>query len=116
MLRVLIVEDDVLTAMYLEDVINDISAADVVIRTSVADTRDELSASFDVAFLDIDVTNGKTFDVARSLQEKQIPFVFVSGSSREEIPEALHFAAFIAKPYERDDIARALNSLLAERG
>jgi DNA-binding LytR/AlgR family response regulator len=114
MLRVLIVEDDVLTAMYLEGVITDISSAHIVIRASVAETKKALSTSFDIAFLDVDVTNGKTFDVARALQEMQIPFVFVSGSSLEDIPEELRLVPFIAKPFQRADIAHALKSLLAE--
>lgn len=83
MLRVLIVEGDILIALHLEGIINDISTADVVITASVTDMRKALSSSFDVAFLDVDVTNGKTFEIARSLPEKQVPFAFVSGSSPE---------------------------------
>lgn len=115
MLRVLIVEDDILAAMFLEDVITDISDANIVIRTSVADTKEALKDSFDVAFLDIDVTNGKTFEVARLLQEKQVPFIFVSGSSRDEVPGELLFARFIGKPYHRADIGDALKAALNAR-
>jgi DNA-binding response OmpR family regulator len=115
MLRVLIVEDDALAAMYLEEVINDISAAIVVVSASVAGTKDALNASFDIAFLDVEVTNGQTFDVARTLQEKEIPFAFVSGSSRADVPDGLHSAPFIPKPFHRGEIADALSSLLPER-
>jgi DNA-binding NarL/FixJ family response regulator len=113
MLHILIVEDDSLTAMYLEDVINGISTANIVIRASVADTKKALNKCFDVAFLDVDVTNGKTFDVARALQRKQIPFVFVSGSSRAELPDELQSAPFISKPFLPNDIAGALYSVLS---
>lgn len=114
MLRVLIVEDDALTAMYLEGVINDVSTAHIVITTSVSDTRDALNSSFDLAFLDVDVTNGKTFELARSLLKKEVPFVFVSGSLRTEVPEELQFAPFIGKPFQRSDIVGVLSSLFDE--
>src|ERR1700730_8499849 len=51
--------------------------ATVVIEASVAGTKKVLHEDIDFAFLDIDVTNGKTFEIAKILETKHVPFVFV---------------------------------------
>lgn len=116
MLRVLIVEDDLLAATYLAGVIEDIATADVEVRATVSETREVLNEPFDVAFLDIDVTNGKTFDIALALQEKRIPFIFVSSSSRDDVPTELRTASFVAKPFLRSDIVGAISAVLDKLG
>jgi len=76
MLHILIVEDETLIALVLEGMIVDIVPATVVIETSVASTMKILNEAVDFAFLDIDVTNGKTFEIAKCLDGKHVPFVF----------------------------------------
>jgi len=100
-LRVLIVEDDFLIAIELETIIGDVSGSDVTVRHSVESTKEVLHEPFDFAFLDIEVTDGKTFDIARSLTTKGIPFAFVSGAWPDGLPEELGFAHFIPKPFRR---------------
>jgi hypothetical protein len=63
------------------------------------------------AFLEIDVTNGKTFEIANILERKQVPFVFVSGSCQAELPFELHSAPFIPKPFSAAQIERALQAV-----
>jgi len=99
MLRILIVEDETLIALVLEGMIADIVPATVVIEASVASTMTILNETIDFAFLDIDVTNGKTFEIAKILDRKHVPFVFVSGSRQADLPfelpqRALYCEAF----------------------
>jgi hypothetical protein len=49
----------------------------------VAATKKVLHEALDFAFLDVDVTNGKTFEVAQILEHKRVPFVFISGSPQD---------------------------------
>lgn len=107
-LRVLVVEDEMLIALYLEGVITEVAPAVVVIKASVAETKQVLQEAFDFAFLDVDVTNGKTFEIATLLKQKRVPFAFVSGSSLEHLPDELRRVLFIAKPFFRAQIAHAL--------
>jgi DNA-binding LytR/AlgR family response regulator len=74
----------------------------------VASTKKVLHEPFDFAFLDVDVTNGKTFEVARLLGEKGVPFVFVSGASLNDLPDELRDVPFIPKPFLPSQIKQAL--------
>ena len=56
--------------------------------------------AFDAAFLDIDVLDGKTFEVAALLHERGTPFAFVSGSRPEDVPPPLRSVPFLPKPYD----------------
>jgi CheY-like chemotaxis protein len=106
--RVLIVEDEPMIAMDLEDTITGLIAAVVIIKSSVADTVQVLPEPFDFAFLDVDVTNGKTYAVAHALTEKRVPFAFVSGSLRHHLPVELQAVPFVSKPIDRKAIANVL--------
>jgi DNA-binding LytR/AlgR family response regulator len=109
-LQVLIVEDEILIVMDLEDMIAAIVPAMIVAKTSVAAAKLALNSHFDFAFLDVDVTNGKTFDVARLLVKKGIAFAFVSGSRRHDLPVELQSVPFISKPYQLAHIKQAILS------
>jgi two-component SAPR family response regulator len=112
--RVLIVEDDVLTAMDLEAFVKQEVDADVLLSRSVALAKKLIDPPVDLAFLDVDFTNGKTFEVAVLLKVRQIPFVFLSGSRREHIPEELRDVPFIAKPYNKQQLTEHLRKIIPE--
>jgi two-component SAPR family response regulator len=97
--RILIVEDDFFIAADLEAIASKAVDAEVVCSRSVARAKTLVDHSLDIALLDVDVTNGKTFEVATLLRQSEVPFVFLSGSPRQELPEELRDAPFIAKPY-----------------
>ncbi len=94
-LRILIVEDDPLVAMSLEMMVTEIVTATVVVKASVAATKKILHDILDFAFLDVNVTDGKTFEVAQILERKRVPFAFISGSSQEQLPSDLRSVPFI---------------------
>src|SRR5271154_6883583 len=98
-LRVLIVEDEPLISMTLGDIVEDTLPADVVIKSCVYEARKVMGDPFDLALLDIDVTNGKTYEIARALGRNNVPYVFITGSLREHLPADLADALFIGKPF-----------------
>jgi hypothetical protein len=106
--RVLIVEDEPMVAMDLESTVTDVIAAEIVIAPSVSSARDAMAEPLDFAFLDIEVTDGKTFEIALELQRNGVSFVFVSGARPEALPPDLRGAPFIPKPFDRHLIARVL--------
>jgi DNA-binding NtrC family response regulator len=115
-LRILMVEDDAWIGCFLEDLIAEASEdAQITVTPSVALAEKELSESnfeFDFAFLDVNVTNGKTYGLAASLMSREIPFAFMSGFVlRHEVPEALRHAPFLAKPYRSAQIKSILSSV-----
>jgi DNA-binding response OmpR family regulator len=84
----------------------------VFIRSSVASAEKVIEEQqFDLALLDVNVTNGHSFEVAKTLRRKDVPFSFVSGTPRQELPEELRNAPFIPKPFRpaqiRDVVIKA---------
>jgi DNA-binding LytR/AlgR family response regulator len=73
--RVLIVEDEPMVAMDLESTVKEIIAAEVVVAPSVSRAREAMAGPLDFAFLDIEVTDGKTFEIALELRRHEVPFV-----------------------------------------
>ncbi len=75
-----------MVALDLEAILLVAADADVAVANSVKEARRVLgSAAFDAAFLDIDVLDGKTFEVAQLLVEQGTPFAFVSGACEEDV-------------------------------
>jgi CheY-like chemotaxis protein len=99
---VLIVEDDWVIARDMKGLLEDAIDADVMVATSVDDALPALGQGLDFAILDVTVIGGDTFQFARRLAGIQIPFAFVTGSRRVDIPEDLQRAPFIAKPCSED--------------
>src|ERR1700730_10527456 len=111
-LRILIVEDEPLIATYLELMVTEIVTATVVVEASVAAAKKVLHEILDFAFLDVDVTDGKTFELAQILERKRVPFVFISGSPQEHLPSDLRSAPFIPKPFYPAQIERVLQAIV----
>jgi DNA-binding LytR/AlgR family response regulator len=112
-LHILIVEDEPWIALDLEAIIIEFVTATVVIEGSVAETKKVLDEALDFAFLDVDVTNGKTFEIANILERKRVPFVFVSGSPQNDLPIELRGFPFIPKPFDAAQIECALQAVIS---
>lgn len=110
--RILIVEDDAFVALDLETIVSQESGAEVVTVASLS-AAERAVDDIDMAILDIDVVDGKTYDLARQLQRRRTPFIFVSASRRDEVPGELRAAPFIAKPYDPAAIVREVRNALA---
>ena len=97
--RVLIVEDDPLIAMDLEAIASETGAA-ATVCSSVREAFEHLERSeFELALLDVDVTDGQTFGVARRLRERRVPVCFVSAVRVADIPADIADAPLVPKPY-----------------
>lgn len=106
-----------MVALDLEAILLGAAEAEVAVANSVSEARRALGgAPFDAAFLDIDVLDGKTFDLARLLAECGTPFAFVSGARREDVPPPLRQVPFLPKPYDPQDIERTFLARLAHQG
>lgn len=112
--RILIVEDDAFVALDLETIVAQESEAEVVTVASVA-AAERAAADIDMAILDIDVMDGTTYELARTLHRRHTPFFFVSASRREELPGELKAVPFIAKPYDPAVIGREIGRALGCR-
>jgi DNA-binding response OmpR family regulator len=108
--RVLIVEDDPLIAMDLETIAAETGAVPTVC-SSVREALERLEAAeFALALLDIDVTDGQTFGVARRLKERQVPVCFVSAVRSADIPADIADTPLVAKPYRVAELKERIRS------
>jgi CheY-like chemotaxis protein len=112
--RVLIVEDEVLIALDLESIVADTIDAEVLLSRSVARAKNLIEQSIDLALLDVDVTNGKTFEVAMLFKLRQVPFVFLTALNREHIPEELRDAPYITKPVDTKKLVEYLRKVIPQ--
>ena len=107
--HILIVEDEPLLALDLESLIAELVEADFVVCRLAADALHAVETkAFDFAFLDVDVVDGTTFDVAKALAQRGERFAFVSGSNRRDDAISCGAMDYLSKPYRPADIQRVL--------
>jgi DNA-binding NarL/FixJ family response regulator len=117
-LRVLIIEDDALTAAAFAAALNDaghqvVATADNA-RAALANAG---AARADLALVDITLRDGRTgLATARALHDDHIETVLVSGEANLRAKaESVQALGYIAKPADADAVARAVSSLEQRR-
>jgi CheY-like chemotaxis protein len=112
---VLIVEDEVLIAEMMMDVLSLAGFDDCHHVTRVADALAMVDARpWGVALLDIHIQNEPVYDVAVALQQRGIPFMFCSGSDpSSQVPQQFRDAPMLAKPWSPADLQRAVCAILS---
>ena len=112
-LRVLVVEDEILVAMLIEDMLADLGfeVLGPAMRLDAALTM-ALDESFDLAVLDVNLANEQSFPVAQLLQERGIPFVFATGYGLRGLDERFKEVTTLQKPFEPDQLANAISLAL----
>ena len=113
--RVLIVEDELLIAMLVEQMLEDLGYAVVGPALTVAEA---LSLSeredFDCAVLDMNLGHGiSSAPVADALRAKGVPFIFASGYGSNAAVDNLSAAPVLKKPFLTHDLEKALQAILA---
>lgn len=108
---VLLVEDNFTQAL---DVQQALEGAGARVIGPFADTLPALrciaNQSPSCAILDIRLSDGVRFNIAAALQDKGIPFVFLSALHESSVPDELASAPFLHKPVDH----RALMKVMAE--
>jgi hypothetical protein len=66
----------------------------------------------DAAILDVDLDGHLSFPVADALALRNVPFLWLSGSSRDRLPEHYRVRPFVGKPLVPAVILGALTDLL----
>lgn len=112
--RVLVVEDEMLVALNLEDLLVDLGA-EVVGPAMRLETALDLARSerLDVAVLDINLHGGRSYPVAEVLRDRGLPFIFATGYGHAEGSEAFAHVPTLTKPYRSGELAAALAEAIA---
>ena len=99
--RILVVEDEMLIAMLLEDLLEDLGCQ-VLGPVSNVPQALELTAKErpDAAVLDVNLGAERVYPVADALTQAAVPFVFVTGYGQAGLAEAYGGHATIMKPFD----------------
>ena len=114
--RVLIVEDEALIAMAVEDEVRQLGCDEMFVAYSKAQALHEIDF-FKPVFAIIDVslsTNGEDYEIADTLSDLGIPFIFSSGHLAGELPDRHVDRPFVSKPMQSKEFAEAVAMALGE--
>jgi DNA-binding response OmpR family regulator len=113
---VLIVEDEAMIAGLIETIL---SAAGWSVVGAVATLERALETieleRLDAALLDVRINGHDAYAVADVLMKRRIPFIFVSGFTRKQLPLAYRNCAHIAKPFTPDAILALLEEVVGRK-
>tara|TARA_R110000803_G_scaffold57684_2_gene115689 strand:- start:918 stop:1394 length:477 start_codon:yes stop_codon:yes gene_type:complete len=112
--QILIVEDEILIAMDLEDMVAEMGGTAIASAHNIQ-TAMKLAESIeaDAAILDVDVAGQLVFPVADILTARGIPFLFNTGHSAEDALRARYASVPICrKPTLPRQLKKALQDLL----
>ncbi|HCV96058.1 two-component response regulator [compost metagenome] len=109
-LRVLVVENDEMSAALLQMQLAQSGAVVVGLAASVAESLRLLAASDpQVALLDYRLANNETSEaVAVALGARAIPFVLATGMAPDHLPDAFRSGVLLSKPYLTAELNAAL--------
>lgn len=114
--RILIVEDEMLVAMDLESVLEDLGHEVVGIAPDLGSARQHFDEEMDIALVDLNLRDGLTGpEIGASLGAKGVTVLFVTANPRllgEGIAGAI---GVITKPADEDMVRSAVRYALAVR-
>lgn len=115
--RVFVAEDEFLVALLLEEELRSLGFSIVGPFASLAAaTEASRRERFDVAVLDVNLAGEMVYPLAAELEARKVPVLFVTGYGSANLPERFRTFARLAKPYEREALAREIKRLLAAQG
>ena len=109
----LLVEDSLMLAIDMSDMLKTLGAETVEKAASVAQAKDHLKTSIpDFAVLDISLRDEVSFEIAERLIELGVPFCFATGFGSEyPVPESLKDHLVLTKPVNINHLRSAIKDL-----
>jgi len=113
--RVLVVEDEVLVALILKDLLQGLGYEVVgpVNRNRPAMAAIE-SERLDAAVLDLNIAGEPVYPVAEMLRARGVPFAFLTGYDPRSLDSGFSKVPVLQKPVEPEQLRRTIQSLLAD--
>jgi CheY-like chemotaxis protein len=109
---ILIVEDEMLLAMLLEGMLDDLGHTVIKAARVATAVRMASEAVIDCAILDVNLSGENSYPVADALRKRGIPFVFATGYGGDGVQADYRDAPILTKPYRVHDLERALAQAL----
>lgn len=111
--RILVVEDDILVATLLAEILESVGWQVVGPVAHLAPALDAAaSEDFDAAVLDVNLGGQTVFAVAEVLDARTIPFVFVTACGWEALPPSFYGRPHLGKPFVPGELIGTVARLL----
>ena len=111
--RVLIVEDQIIFALHVADVLDDIGCEPIGPFSSVAAGLPvALHEPLDAALLDVYLSDQTVKPIADILRSRGIAFAFMTAFTRVHLPEAHRARPFLCKPFTDHQLRAAVTMLI----
>jgi CheY-like chemotaxis protein len=112
-LRLLVVEDDMLIAMMIEDILVECGCTVVGPASRLADAlRLAQHEAIDGAMLDLNLGGERADGVAAALQARGIPFVVITGYGPEAAGRDLPAVPILPKPFDPETLQQVVAKAL----
>jgi DNA-binding NarL/FixJ family response regulator len=111
--KVLVVEDELLVAMYIEEAVRRAGCQVIGPAAKLSDALDLLSSNdFDMAILDVQLRRGEmVYPVVDQLQRRNIPFVFTTAFGTSGLDPRYARHPVLKKPFSQSALQRCLSEL-----
>jgi DNA-binding response OmpR family regulator len=107
--RVLVVEDEMMIAMMVEDMLAEMGHAVIGVASNLRSALALAAAEqFDVAILDINLAGERSFPVAHLLKARGVPFLFATGYGELGLEDPFRDVVTLKKPFDIEDLAGAV--------
>ena len=112
--RMLVLEAEALILLDLEQTLTEAGVQTVLVAATTDDALAIVDAALDAAILDLNLGRGGwSYDVARRLQQKGVPFVFSSGTN--DVVEGFEGIPMVLKPFSSDQMINTLREASSGR-
>jgi CheY-like chemotaxis protein len=109
---VLVVEDEEMIASVIEEMLLDLGCRQVWIASSARDAKALLAEHRPhAAILDVNLGGDSGFQLAQTLIDAKIPFVFATGYGRHGLPEQWATRPIMQKPFKMETLQAVLGAL-----
>jgi CheY-like chemotaxis protein len=111
--KVLVVEDEMIVAWLLEDMLVDLGCTIVGPATSVNQALAMIDVkAFDAVVLDVNLDGQMSYPVADALTARGMPFVFSTGYDKDTLRDGYRTFPVLQKPFHRSELGDVLAKLL----
>jgi DNA-binding response OmpR family regulator len=115
-LRILVAEDEILVAMLVEEMLQELGCEIVATVSSVAEATAAVRRNnLDAALLDCNLNGENSSPVADELLGHAVPFLLVTGyGGRTEDPPSMKTAPRLKKPFDIDELANRMLEIFVQ--
>jgi CheY-like chemotaxis protein len=111
--KVLIVEDEMMIAMMIEDMLFDLGYQVAGMAAKPGQALEMIrSGSPDAAILDVNLDGQNSYEIAAALDAQGVPFLFSTGYGAHGVAERFRGRPILQKPFRQEDLEKALSQVL----